>query len=139
MRRPVFRELLTAVAVCAAATGVNLVLPGSADAGRQVANTTRTSVNHNVNVNRSTNVNVNRQVDVDIDADRDWHPVAAAAVATRAAATTAVVVGSIVHALPPSCLAHAINGVIYHQCGATWYQPQYAGSTVQYVVIAPPR
>jgi hypothetical protein len=139
MRRPTFRELLTSVALVSAATGMNLVLPESADAGRQAANTTRTSVNHSVNVNRSANVNVNRQVDVDVDVDRDWHPVAAAAVVTAAAATTAVVVGSIVHSLPPSCFAHAINGVIYHQCGTTWYQPQYAGSTVQYVVIAPLR
>ena len=25
------------------------------------------------------------------------------------------------------------------QCGSTWYQPQYAGTTVQYVVVNPPR
>ena len=39
---------------------------------------------------------------------------------------------------PPSCVPVVINGITY-QCGSTWYQPQYAGSTVQYVVIAPPR
>jgi hypothetical protein len=129
--------LSTPVALLLAAAGANLALPEVADAGRQVAGTTRTSVNPNVNVNRGANVNVNRQVDIDVDRDR--HPVAAAAVVTAAVATTAVVAGTIVHSLPPSCLAHAINGMIYQQCGSTWYQPQYVGSSLQYVVIAPLR
>jgi len=141
MRKPIVRSLTAPVALLLGATGLNLALPGVADAGRQINNTTRTSVNRNVNVNQ--NVNVNRHVDVDVDVDRNWHPVATAAVTTAAVATTAAVtsavVGSMVHSLPPACTAVAINGIIYQQCGTTWYQPQYVGSSVQYVVIAPPR
>jgi len=141
MRKPLLRKLVTPVALLAGAAGLNLVLPDVAHAGRQINNTTRTSVNRNVNVNQ--NVNVNRHVDVDVDVDRNWHPVATAAVATAAVATTAAVtsavVGSMVHSIPPSCVPVVINGITYQQCGTTWYQPQYVGSSVQYVVIAPPR
>ena len=141
MRKPLLRKLVTPVALLAGAAGLNLVLPDVAHAGRQINNTTRTSVNRNVNVNQ--NVNVNRHVDVDVDVDRNWHPVATAAVATAAVATTAAVtsavVGSMVHSIPPSCVPVVINGITYQQCGTTLYQPQYVGSSVQYVVIAPPR
>ena len=33
----------------------------------------------------------------------------------------------------------AVNGASYYQCGSTWYQPQYAGSDVQYVVVNAPQ
>jgi hypothetical protein len=52
---------------------------------------------------------------------------------------TAAVVGSMVAALPPSCSTIVIGGATYEQCGPTWYQPQYVGAQVQYVVVAPPR
>ncbi|MDM0110605.1 hypothetical protein QTI66_00505 [Variovorax sp. J22R133] len=122
-------------------------------AARQVAGNTRTSVNHNANVNRNTNANVNRNtnvnanrnvnvntnrhVDVDVDVDRHYHPVATAAVATAAVATTAAVVGSIVRTLPPSCSQVNMGGVVYQQCGGVYYQPQYVGTQVQYVVVNP--
>jgi hypothetical protein len=32
-----------------------------------------------------------------------------------------------------------VDGVAYQQCGNTWYQPQYAGTETQYVVVAAPR
>lgn len=67
-----------------------------------------------------------------------YHPVATAAVAAAAVVTTAAVVGSIVQSLPPSCSIMSVNGITYQQCGSTWYQPQYAGTTVQYVVVNPP-
>jgi hypothetical protein len=67
-----------------------------------------------------------------------YHPVATAAVANAAVVTTAAVVGSIVHSIPPSCSAVMVNGVTFQQCGNTWYQPQYSGTTVQYVVVNPP-
>lgn len=67
------------------------------------------------------------------------HPVATAAAVTATVAVTAAVVGSIVHSIPPSCTAVIVNGLTYQQCGSTWYQPQYVGTTVQYVVINPPR
>jgi hypothetical protein len=31
-----------------------------------------------------------------------------------------------------------VNGVSYQQCGSSWYQPQYVGSQVTYVVVNPP-
>jgi hypothetical protein len=133
MRKSIFRRLTAAAGVLVAANGLNLALPDVADAGRQVNNNTRTSVN------RNTNVNVNRSVDVDVDVDRNWHPVATAAAVTATVAVTSAMVGSIVHSIPPSCVPVVISGMTYQQCGSTWYQPQYVGSSVQYVVIAPPR
>jgi hypothetical protein len=60
--------------------------------------------------------------------------------ATAAAITaTAAVVGSIVRSVPPSCSTVVVNGVSYSQCGSSWYQPQYVGTTVQYVVVNPPQ
>jgi hypothetical protein len=52
---------------------------------------------------------------------------------------TAVVVGATVHALPPHCSAVVVGNVAYQQCGSTWYQPHYAGSQVNYVVVTAPR
>ena len=68
-----------------------------------------------------------------------YRPGAAAAVATAAAVTTAAVVGSMVNTLPPSCQAVSVNGFTYQQCGSTWYQPEFSGSTVSYIVVNPPR
>src|SRR5580765_2272351 len=58
---------------------------------------------------------------------------AAAAVGTAVAVTSAVV-GSMVRSVPPSCVPVNYGGMVYQQCGSTWYQPQ--GS--QYVVVNPP-
>lgn len=95
---------------------------------------TRTSVNSNVQANRNVNVNVNRNVNVDVDRRDYYHPVATAA----AVATTAAVIGSMVYSIPPSCSSVVVNGVSYQQCGSSWYQPQYVGSQVTYVVVNPP-
>ena len=142
----------------ALATVLLAALPDAALAGRAVKNNTRTSVNKNSNTNRNTNVNRNtntnvnrntnvnvdrdvnvhtrRDVDIDVDVDRGWNPVATVA----AVAVTAAVVGSIVHTLPPSgCYPVQIGPTLYQQCGSYWYQPQYYGTTVQYVVVNPPR
>jgi hypothetical protein len=110
---------------------------------RQVRNTTRTNINRNVNRNRHVNVNRNVNVhrDIDIDVDRHYHgyhPVATAVGVAAAATVTAAVVGSIVHSLPPSCSAMVVNGMTYQQCGGTWYQPQYVGTQVSYVVVNAP-
>ena len=89
------------------------------------------------------NVNVNKNVNVkSITA-----AVAAAAAGTttitrsrprrRSTATVAVtsaVVGSMVRTVPTGCVPVNYGGMIYQQCGSTWYQPQ--GS--QYIVINPP-
>ena len=116
------------------ATSVNLAMPRDV-AARNINNTTRTSVNRNVNVNRN--------VDVDVDVDRHYHPVARAAATTAAVTTAAVVtsavVGSMVRTLPPACSAVVVNGLTYQNCGGAWYQPQYAGTSVTYVVVNPPQ
>lgn len=103
-------------------------------------NVRNTSVNR-VN-NRNTNVNVNRNVNVNANRggccgggwDNDYHPVATAAAVTATVAVTAAVVGSIVRTVPAGCVPVNYAGMVYQQCGTTWYQPQ--GS--QYVVINPP-
>jgi hypothetical protein len=103
---------------------------------RNVRNNTRTNVNRNLNSNRNVNVNCNRNVncninvnrDVDIDVDHHYggyHPVATAVGVAAAATITAAVVGSIVYS--------------FQNCGGTWYQPQYMGTQVSYVVVNPPR
>jgi hypothetical protein len=66
-----------------------------------------------------------------------WYvdPVAAAVTV----GVTAAVVGSMVATLPPACATVIVGGVTYEQCGGTWYQPQYVGAQVQYVVVTAPR
>ncbi len=83
-----------------------------------------------VNVNRNTNINVDGRY-----YDRDYHPVAAAAVITA----TAVAVGTIVASIPSGCSQVEIDGIAYQQCGDVWYAPQYQGTTVNYIVVNPPR
>ena len=115
----------------------------SVDVNRNVTNVNRnvTNVNRNVNVNR----NIDFDRDIDVDHRYGWgggccyHPAAAAAAVTAAAVTTAAVVGSVVHTLPTSCSAVMVNGFTYQQCGSTWYQPQFSGSSVTYVVVDPPQ
>jgi len=68
-----------------------------------------------------------------------FHPVARTAAVVGTAAVTAAVVGSVVHSLPPACSSVVVGGVAYQQCGSAWYRPQYAGTTVNYVVVNPPR
>jgi hypothetical protein len=47
---------------------------------------------------------------------------------------TAAIIGSMVNTVPASCVPVNYGGMIYQQCGSTWYQPQ--GS--QYMVVNPP-
>ena len=100
-------------------------------------------------MNRNTNVNVNRNVNVNVEGhggccgggwydDDPYHPVATAAAVTAAVVVTSAVVGSIVRSVLANCVPVNYRGIMYQQCGSTWYQPQYAGSQVQYVVINPP-
>lgn len=113
-----------------------------------------------VNINHNNNINVNVQGahhdghgypppppyhgDHHHDHHDDWddwdhHPFAVAAAVTAGAALTSAVIGSIVRTIPPQCVPVNVNGITYQQCGSTWYQPQYVGTAVQYVVVVPPR
>ena len=100
------------------------------------ASTTSTSTGTNVNVNRNTNVNVNvdRGGCCNGGWDNDYHPVATAVAVTAAVGVTSAIVGSMVRTVPTGCVPVNYGGMIYQQCGGTWYQPQ--GS--QFVVINPP-
>lgn len=107
-------------------------------------NRTNVSVDRrSVDVNRRTNVDIDRNIDIDVDVDHDWdhhhHPVATGMAIGAAAAVTSAVIGSIVYSLPTSCQTIVVNGISYSQCGGAWYQPQYVGTSVQYVVVNPPR
>lgn len=121
-------------------------------AGREVRREASPTINYNAdrnrNMNVNNNVNIDRDVNIDVDVDHHghgdgwydnndhWHPVATVA----AVAVTAAVVGSIVNDVPSSgCQTVIVNGYSYYQCGNTWYQPQYYGSTVQYIVVVSPR
>jgi hypothetical protein len=110
----------------------------------RVNNVRSTSVNNvsnrnvNVNANKNVNVNANRNVNVNVNNnggwDNDYHPVATAVAVTAAVAVTSAVIGSMVRTVPAGCVPVNYRGMIYQQCGSTWYQPQ--GS--QYVVIVAP-
>ncbi|WP_144142225.1 hypothetical protein [Paraburkholderia sp. BCC1884] len=114
---------------------------GASGGNRVERNSSRTTVNNNRNVN----VHSNRDVNINVDNhggryDDHYHPVATAAAVTATVAVTSAVVGSIVHAnqLPPSCAQVMRGNVAYMQCGTVWYQPQYQGSDVAYVVVNQP-
>jgi hypothetical protein len=108
-------------------------------------NRANANVNRNVNANNVGNRNVNNFNNVNVNGDfdggwnggwdDDYHPFAAAAVVGG----TAAIVGSLVNSVPPSCVPVVVNGATYSQCGSTWYQPQYAGTSVQYQVVNPPQ
>lgn len=151
MTRPLIA--LAASVTAAVALGPAAVVFTDAHAAREVRNTTRTSVNANANrntnvnrnvnanrnVNHNVNVNQNRRVDIDVDVDRGYHPVATAMAVTAGVAVTAAIVGSVTRTLPSGCVPVTVGTIMYQQCGPNWYQPQYAGTTVQYVVVNPPR
>jgi hypothetical protein len=102
------------------------------------SNNVRSNSVNSVNTNRNVNVNSNRNVNVNVDNhggwDNDYHPVATAAAVTATVAVTSAVVGSMVRSVPPNCAPVNYGGMVYQQCGGTWYQPQ--GS--QYVVVNAP-
>ena len=84
-----------------------------------------------------------RQGKVDVDRrgggwNDNYHPVATAAAVTATVAVTAAVIGLVVRTVPANCAPYTYNGVVYQQCGSSWYQPQYVGSSVEYVVVSPP-
>jgi len=66
----------------------------------------------------------------------DWyHPWATAAVI---GATTATAIGTQVAEVPPDCVSVVASGVAYQHCGNTWYQPQYVGNDMRFVVVPAP-
>jgi hypothetical protein len=126
----------------ASSTSVNRSASASSASVNRSASVSSTSVNtanvnRNVNVN-STTVNVNKNVNVNTGCCYNNVGTAGAVAAGVAAG---IVVGSVIaaSALPPKCSAVIANGVTYQNCGGAWYQPQYAGSQVTYIVVNPPK
>ena len=130
-------------------TSVNRPAANTANRGggnaRANASSGGREVNRNTTVNRNTNVNVNTTGNGNWDndgccdddwGDNDWddNPLAKAAVVTG----TIAAIGSIVRQPPANCVPVSHQNVTYQQCGSTWYQPQYSGSNVQYMVVSPP-
>jgi hypothetical protein len=65
--------------------------------------------------------------------------VARTAAVTAAAVTTAAMVGSVVYSIPQSCSAVTVDDLTYQQCGSTWCEREFSGSSVPYVVVDAPR
>ncbi len=105
--------------------------PNNSKADSRSNDVRSTSVNN-------TNVNVNKNVNVDVDQHGGvggWdHPVAGAMVVGGAIAVTAAALGSTVAAVPVGCVPVNYAGMVYQQCGGTWYAPQGA----QFVVVNAP-
>ena len=116
----------------AANTTRNTATVNNAKADARTSNVRNTSVN-NVNVERNVNVNVDSGGCCNNGWDND-HPVATAAAVGATIAVTSAVIGSIVNKPPANCVPVNYGGIVYQQCGSTWYQPQGP----QYVVVAPP-
>ncbi|GAB7125914.1 hypothetical protein JCM19000A_04210 [Silvimonas sp. JCM 19000] len=117
---------------------------GNRNNGNRVAGGHNTNVHgNNVNVNNShndVNINVENNDRRGYGYDDHYHPVATAAAVTATVAVTSAVVGAILTPaqMPPSCVDVMRGNVAYRQCGNTWYQPQYQGSNVTYIVVNAP-
>ena len=61
-----------------------------------------------------------------------------AAVAKEASVAASPAVGSVVSSLPDGCINVVVDGGVYWHCGSVWYQLQYTGSDVSYVVVHAP-
>lgn len=103
-----------------------------------------TNVNRNVNINKNVNVNVKGDGRYYYDGrhyhyDHHYHHHDVGR-AWAIGALTGLVVGTIIasSAMSPSCGTMVVNGISYRQCGNTWYQPHYAGSQVNYIVVNRP-
>jgi hypothetical protein len=111
---------------------------GGARQPAQVNNSRADARTNDVRSSSVNNVNIERNVNVNVEGnggwDNDYHPVARAAAVTGAVAVTSAAVGSMVASVPPNCVPVNYGGMVYQQCGNTWYQSQ--GS--QYVVVNPP-
>ena len=145
-----FTQFTALIAIGCFLIGTCWVMPKEATAKAR-RGSTRSNVNRNANtnrnknvnrnVNKNTNVNVNKNVNVNVNGGRGRHHNNHVGGAIVAGVVTGLVVGSIVAAasMPTSCGAIVVNGISYQQCGSTWYQPQYAGTQVNYIVVNPPR
>jgi hypothetical protein len=85
----------------------------------------------------NTNININGG-DRGYGWDDHYHPIAAGVAIGATAAVTSAVVGSMLYTLPPACNPYPYASMTFYSCGGVYYQPQYQGSTVTYVVVDRP-
>lgn len=126
------------------AASTNRQATNTASRGGGTTRTSTTSTSSSRSVNRSISTSSSTNIDIDVDngcCDNDWgdgdlddNPLARAAIVTG----TVVAIGTIVRQPPANCVPVAYQDITYQQCGSTWYQPQYSGTNVQYVVVSPP-
>jgi hypothetical protein len=127
--------------------GANRASAGSGGGGNRAAGAQANNVNADKRTNEvrnvnNNNVNVNKNVNVNVEGggccnngwDNDYHPVARAAAVGATVAVTSAVIGSMVNTVPPNCVPVNYSGMVYQQCGTTWYQSQGP----QYIVVNPP-
>ncbi|MSQ99560.1 MAG: hypothetical protein EXR85_09755 [Xanthomonadales bacterium] len=104
-------------------------------------------MNRNVNVNGNDDMNRNVYVNDDNRYDDyhgggyyggDYYPAAAGLAVGVAVGVAAAAIGSQAYSLPEGCSTYNYDGP-YYQCGNVWYQPQYQGSDVTYVVVNQPQ
>ncbi|WP_223422810.1 hypothetical protein [Tateyamaria pelophila] len=95
-------------------------------------------VDRNINRNDNTNVNINRNVDVNVDARHNYgyYDNNDVARAIGAGLVAGVVVTSIANR--SDCQNQLIGATTYLLCDGIWYQPQYSGSDVTYLVVDKP-
>lgn len=98
--------------------------------------TPRTNIGNN-NINNGT-INVNGS-DWGWGGDGAWGAAAVgAAVGAAAASSASSEPGTVIYSLPPSCTPVVVDGVTYQNCGGTYYQPAYQGSSVVYQTVPAP-
>ena len=93
--------------------------------------------------NRNNIINGGDNINVGGDWDDHYHGCCysgwgAFAAGAAAGAITSAAIGSTVYALPSGCVTTVVNGVTYQQCGSTWYQPYFDGTSTSYVVVSAP-
>lgn len=138
MKRKASTLLLTALVQVASLAVPSLVLPTAAEAvvGRpatpgSVAGMSRRTA-------RRTSRRVSHRHTVARPHVHYAAPVAGAVVAGAAMTATALAVGTVVSSQPSGCGEQTVGGLTYLNCDGTWFQPQYQGGQVVYVVVAPP-
>lgn len=94
--------------------------------------------NVNINVNRPSNVNVNVNHGGGYYGGGLYNRGPSVGAVVAATIVTAVVIGAVVNSIPPDCDTLVVNGLAYRICGGTYYQPQYQGSSVSYIVVNRP-
>lgn len=96
----------------------------------------------NKHVDRNKHKDVNRDIDidkdVDIDVDVDNHHNNNNDLAR--AVTAGLVVGAVVNSIDneAECVTEPRGDVSYLYCDGVWYEPQYSGSNVTYIVVNEP-